>query len=154
MIPAMFNNLNKKHLLFTTFGVFAFAFIFDFIVHHHILQHVYQDTSSLWRNQEDMQAHFTWMLLGQFLKAAFFTILFCMGYEGKGTKEGIRFGVLAGLFMMAGTFIQYSVTPMPQSLFLQWCCFGLVQFICMGIVASFIYKKCQGTNTFHNQRAA
>ena len=88
-----------------------------------------------------MKGQCIWMLLGQILAAKFFTILFAKGYEGKGPMEGVRFGMLAGVFYVSHYFIQFAVTPLPRSLFLAWVTSGMIQMILCGIVASLVYKK-------------
>lgn len=143
MIPKMFGQINKKNWLLTTLGVFAFIWVSDYIIHTKILMDVYAETAALWRTKEDYQSHFAWMTWGQFWLAAVFTTIFAMGYEGKGIKEGLRYGLLVGLLLVSGTFIQYAVTPMPQNLMFSWIFWGIAQSIGAGVVAWWVYWKTQ-----------
>lgn len=143
MVPASWCNINKKTWLLTTIGVFAFIWLSDFVIHTKILTDIYQQTTTLWRTPEDYQGHFAWMTWGQFWLAAIFTWIFAMGYEGKGIKEGMRFGLWIGLLMVSTTFIHYAVMPLPQNLMFSWAFWGIAQSIGAGIVAWWVWSKAQ-----------
>jgi hypothetical protein len=145
MIPTMWSKLNKKTLFLTTIGVFAFIFVSDFIIHSKILDQTYRETGALWRTDDDMKHYCAWMIWGQFWMSALFTTIFAMGYEGKGIKEGVRYGFLAGLLLTSTTFMQYAVMPLPQTLLFSWLFWGVLQFIGAGVVAWWVWNKVQTT---------
>jgi len=134
-------NINVKRLIMATLGVFVFILASDFVIHQLILGSTYHEFPSLWRSEEEMKSYMLYMLIGQFLIAKFFTLIFAKGYEGKGVGEGLRFGMLIGPFAVAPSFIQYAVYPLPSILLWSWVGLGLIQSILAGLVVGILYKK-------------
>lgn len=130
---------NCKRLALTILAVFVTIWATDFLIHGLWLAPRYVETASLWRPAGEM---ITWAIfLGQFMAAAFFSIIFSYGYEGRGWMEGVRYGILMGLFASANTWISYAVSPMPLDITLSWVAASVGQGIVAGIVATLIYKK-------------
>lgn len=143
MIKDFCSGINCKRAFFAFGAVFAVIFATDFLIHGKLLADAYHATASLWRSEAEMRdgGFCLWMLLGQLLIAKMFVVIFAKGYEGKGPAEGVRFGLLAGLFSVSHCFIQYAVTPIPRSLLLVWVATGLMQMILAGIVAALVYRR-------------
>jgi len=143
MFLRLCSGVNCRRAFFAFLAVFAFIFATDFLIHGKLLSDAYHATASLWRGESEMRdgGYCWWMLAGQILTAKMFVMIFAKGYEGKGPIEGVRFGLLAGLFSVSHCFIQYAVTPIPRSLFLVWVATGLIQMILSGIIAALIYRK-------------
>jgi hypothetical protein len=85
------------------------------------------------------------MMWLRILVSVFFSLLFVyifiQGYEGGGVVEGLRYGIIIGLFFqVVGTLNQYIVYPLPFKLVIQWIIFGLIQFSIAGILSALIYK--------------
>ncbi|MBL7714130.1 MAG: hypothetical protein JNL01_01605 [Bdellovibrionales bacterium] len=141
MFDAFFSKVNMKRWWMTAGAVFAWIFVSDMLIHGFFLKDVYQQTANLWRTQEDMSHFMGWMTGGQAMAALWGSFIFTKGYENKGWKEGARFGLLLGFFMISHFFIQFATTPMPMSLFWSWTWTGMIQCVGAGVVASFVYKK-------------
>lgn len=133
--------MNIKRYVFAALASFIFVFGFDFIWHGQLLMSTYEQTASLWRPMEDMQAHFSCMLLTQFLLASLISFLFTRHYEGQGIGEGVRFGLIIGLIL--GVLQAGSYAYMPISLYLagMWFLCGLLTGLGIGIICSLIYKN-------------
>ncbi len=72
-----------------------------------------------------------------------FAYAYAKGYEGgPGLQEGLRFGVLIGLLMVAfGIGWSYVTFPVPLE-FLTWMSVAMViQFAALGMVAGLVYRK-------------
>jgi hypothetical protein len=141
MFMGLLSGINLKRLIAAILAVFVYIFLSDMIIHGWLLAGAYAQTASAWRSQEQMQAFFPWMLLGQFIIAKYFVWIFAKGYEGKGIGEGIRFGSLIGLFSAGGSFVQYAVYPISLTVVLSWCALGLIQSILGGVLVSLVYKR-------------
>src|SRR5688572_30699961 len=109
MMKVFLGNTNIKRLSMAIAAVFVFIFATDFLIHSVLMKDMYASNASLWRTEAEMQSHFGWMLLGQFLIAKFFCVIFARGYENKGIWEGARFGVLMAPMSMGGFLINYAV---------------------------------------------
>ena len=79
--------------------------------------------------------------VGSLILAFLFTYIFVKGYENKGILEGVRYGIIIGLFAnIPYAFYEYAMYPLPLSLCLQWFIYGMIEFIICGIIAAGIYK--------------
>lgn len=128
-----------KALLKAIVAVFIFIWISDWLIHGVLLKSIYEETMYLWRPQAEMV---TWALFGsQAITALFFTIIFTKGYDGKGYKEGIRYGALMAAFISGGTLMQYAVSPMPAKLIGAWISTCFIQSMLAGVIAALAYGK-------------
>jgi len=131
--------VNIKRFVAASLAVFVVSQILDFLIHGVILKATYESLKQLWR--PDMESKMWIMYLVGFITSFLFTYIFVKGYEGKGILEGVRFGVVIGLFtsipMAYGT---YAMIAIPYSLALQWFAYGMVETIVMGIVVALVYK--------------
>ncbi len=141
MFSMLMPGINVKSFLKTSIIMFIYIYATDFLIHGVWLSSAYMDTQSLWRTQDDMIQHMPWMLFGQFTVALFFTGLFVGGYKHGGMMEGVRFGILIGMFTTGGMFIQHAVTPIPFDIIMSWIGGAIIQTVFGGILASIIYKK-------------
>jgi CBS domain containing-hemolysin-like protein len=132
--------MNIKRFIWASLAVFAAFEIIDTIVHGIILSKTYAALADLWR--PDMMSKMWLMHLGSFIIAFLFTYIFIRGYENKGLAEGVRYGLIIGLFMnIPYAFYEYAMYPLPLSLCLQWFVYGMIEIIICGIIVAAIYKK-------------
>jgi hypothetical protein len=133
--------MNTKKWVITSVVVFIAAQILEFIIHYLILGGTYQATSHLWRPEAEMNQMMWMMWLTGLIWAFLFVYIFAKGYEGRGIMEGVRFGLLIGLFyslpMSLGSYV---TIPMPFSLALNWFIFGMIEIVVLGVLAALIYK--------------
>ncbi|MBN1823575.1 MAG: hypothetical protein JW803_04585 [Endomicrobiales bacterium] len=135
--------MNVKRFVLAALAVFAAIQVTDPLIHGVLLGNAYEATSHLWR--PDMMSKMWIMLLSSFLFSFLLMYVFVKGYEGKGIMEGVRFGLLVGVFVYVYSVInQYVVYPIPFSLAAKWCVYGLIQFTIFGIVAALIYRPQSG----------
>lgn len=133
--------MNMRRVMIGIFAMFVYVWASDFLIHGVILGPFYKATQSLWRTDAEMQMHFGWMILGQFLIAKFLMLIYAKGYQNKGRWEGVRFGLFVGPLMVAPNFVMYAVAPWPMKLVTYWVVFGLLQAIGAGLVAQSVYSK-------------
>ena len=133
--------MNIKRWVLASLAVFLVFEILDSIVHMVFLSGVYQNPAivTLWR--VEMMSLMWLMYVSALVMSFVFVYIFVKGYEGKGMMEGVRFGLIFGLIMAFVAIVnQYVVYPIPLSLAVQWFIFGMIEFVCVGIVAALIYK--------------
>jgi len=59
--------------------------------------------------------------------------------------QGMRYGILMMLFALVPFLLgNYVVYPVPDTLLVRWMAAGAVQFILMGLVVAFFYRKRPG----------
>jgi len=131
--------MNVKRFIAASLAVFLVSQALSYLIHGVILTAAYEATKSIWR--QDMQSKMWIESVNGLITAFLFTYIFIKGYEGKGIMEGVRFGLIVGLFvsipMAYGTYV---IIPIPYYLALEWFLYGTAVVILMGITAALIYK--------------
>lgn len=131
--------MNTKKMVLASLAVFVVFEALDYFIHGVILSPVYAQLAYIWR--PDMMSKMWLMALATLVMSVMFVYIFIKGYENKGIAEGVRFGIVAGLFMnFIGMFGQYVMYPLPLELAVKWFVFGMLEFIAAGIVVAGIYK--------------
>jgi len=140
--------MNWKRLWLTALVVFIVAWITNILIHGPILGGFYgrPDVVAAFRTEAQMNQYMWVMIITGAIFSFFFAYIFAKGYEGKGMAEGIRYGIIIGLFYCYVTsFDQFVIYPIPYGLAWLWVITGLIQSIILGIVAALIYKPRQAT---------
>jgi|CXWL01.1.fsa_nt_gi hypothetical protein len=113
----------------------------SYVVHQKLLASTYAATASVWRPEADMASKMPLMFLTGFIFSFFFVLIFARGYQERGLAEGVRYGVLIGLFYsLPVAYENYVVLPIPYPLALHWFLSGLVTCVVLGIVAAWVYR--------------
>lgn len=110
-----------------------------YLIHQVWLAETYQGLADVFRPEAEIKMPV--MFITSAIWTIMFVYIFSRGYEGKGIMEGVRFGLVVGIFYsLVSTYDQYAVYPIPYSLTLKWFFSGLVVSIILGVIASLIYK--------------
>jgi hypothetical protein len=133
--------MNPTRLILSIVAVFIGIFATDFLIHGFWLAADYKATASLWRSDAEMTAHFPWLLLGQFVCAAIFTLIWAKAFANWGCLRcAAIYGSMMGLFFQASSFITHAVSPLPSDIMAKWVVSGIVQMTVMGLLLFFVYK--------------
>jgi len=133
--------MNVKRYFITSLVGFIFVFVYDAIVHGHLIMPLYDETADLWRGEEEMGQYFPLMIMVQLFMTAILAYIFTRHYEDKGIGEGVRFGVMIGLFVAIGWFGMIAYMPIPITLAGAWFAASFVQMLGLGVIFSLIYKN-------------
>ena len=140
--------MNTKRLILAIVVVFVAVFATNFLIHEIWLKSTYVETASLWRTEAEMQKHFPFMVLGQFLFAAMFVVIWSKGLPAVATlSASCLYGLTMALFSQAVTLITYVVQPMPGSLMAKWFIAGIVQGVLMGVIVFLVGRPKPPTST-------
>ena len=133
--------MNKKRYVISGIVVFVSFEILNYIIHVLILKGPYEATSTLWRSADEMKSNIWIGGIGDLVFSFLFVYIFSKGYEAKGWLEGLRFGLIIGLFLYIPMALgSYTVMPIPFSLAIYWFICGIIQVAIIGIIAALIYK--------------
>ena len=133
--------MNKKSLLITLVVAFVTIWITDFLIHGVCLSSTYAETKELWRPEAEMIKKMPFMLLGQFLVAAAFTMIFAGGVaEKRCISYSLKFSACMGVMVAAGQIIMYAVQPLPGSLIVKWCIAYIAQTLVLGLIVHKVYR--------------
>lgn len=126
--------------------VFVVAQIIGFLVHGLWLQGTYQALAAVFRPEAEISSMMWLMMAGSVVTLFLFCLIFTKGYEGKGIGEGIRYGLLIGLFMSVPMALdQFVVYPITAELAAIWFITGVINFMILGAVFAAIYKPAAST---------
>lgn len=131
--------MNVKRYFTATLAVFVLSQLMDYLIHGVILAPAYEATASLWR--PDMNSYMWIMPVVGAVWSVLFVYIFVKGYQGRGIIEGVRFGVLIGLFVaFPMAYSTYAMIAMPYSMALQWFLYTFVECVVLGVVVAALYK--------------
>jgi hypothetical protein len=134
--------MNLKKFFGASLLVFITFQITNFLGHSLWLGQTYQSLASIWRpDMADKMWIFT--VIGIFT-SILFVYIFKKGYEGKGAIEGLRFGLIMGLFVsIPASFCEYAMYSIPLNLAIKWFFLYMAQYILCGLVVAKV-AACQG----------
>ena len=134
--------MDKKKFAISFVAVYVVYQFLNYLIHGVWLSATYAMLADTWRPDIDSKL---WIL---FITSAVWCLFFCYiyvrGCEGKGIVEGVRYGVIMGLFFGIPHFYdQYALYPVPYMLALKWFLSWMVVTIICGIVVALIYKPAE-----------
>ncbi len=133
--------MNVKRWIIASLVIMVVDQVLGWIIHGWMFSGMYEATAQLWRPMEEMMPLMWLMWISSLIWAFIFVYVFAKGYEGKGSIEGIRFGILMGIFfgvpMSLGT---YASQPIGTGLAFVWFLSTLVVMTIEGFLAAVIYK--------------
>ena len=108
--------MNVKRFVLGFVAVFVASQVLGFVIHQVLLGATYASLADVWRPEAEMMAKM-WMM---WITGGLWTVLFCYiftrGYEDKGIMEGLRFGLLIGLFWIPFAYESHVIYPVPIGL--------------------------------------
>lgn len=115
--------------------------ILSYLTHNVILAEHYALLSDVFRPPWELE-EMNWLL---YVSSAIYLYLFCqiftLTYRGKGVAEGVRFGLLLGLFFSVPTaivsYVMYPITPAIAGI---WFMAGVISFMIAGAIFAAIYR--------------
>ena len=139
--------MNVKSLVITILVAFVTVWATDFLIHAVWLSATYGETKELWRPEAEMMAKMPFMLLGQFLVATSFTLIFaaCVA-EKRCLSCSLKYSACIGVMTGGGQIIMYAVQPLPALLVVKWCVAYLAQTLVLGAIVHKVYRH-PGTST-------
>lgn len=133
--------MNTKKWIIASVVIFVVDQILSYLFHGVFMSGVYEQTAHLWRPMEEMN-RLMWMgWLNGLIWSFLFVYIFAKGYENKGIMEGVRFGLLIGVFfslpMSLGTYMSM---PITGGIAIAWFLYGVIEITILGILAAWLYK--------------
>ncbi len=130
--------MDLKHFFIAGVLAFVFVFLYEFIVHGFLMMGLYEQTSEMWRPQEE--SNMAIMLLSQFLfgmAVAFFYPIVGLDTD---CKKGVPFGIGLGLVMATPQIATYCYLPIPLKLSLSWTVIEFVKALFTVLIVSKVYN--------------
>jgi hypothetical protein len=128
--------------------------VYGFLMYGIILAGEFGRYPGVYRSAETGPAYLPLMFLGLLVSMFAVANIYAKGYEGgAGFQEGLRFGLLVGIFV-AGAFasVDYAVLNIGRRLAVGLACAGLVEWALNGIVIGVIYRPMASPSTSRSVR--
>lgn len=118
---------------------------YGFLVYGMLLSGEFAKYPALYRSAETGPAYLPLMFAGVFVAILAAATMFAKGYEGgSGAAEGLRFGLLLGVFAaFAFAGVNYGVLNMGRRLALYTAVASLVEWTLIGTAIGLVYKPAQ-----------
>jgi len=131
-----------KKLVISVIVIFIVSMAIGFLVHGVLLSEKYAQLPGLFRQGQDAERYFPYMLLAHVFMAFGFVWVYLKGKEDKPFLiQGICYGaVIATLVTIPTYLIYYAVQPMPAMLVLQQIVFDTIGVVVMGIVVAWLNR--------------
>ena len=131
--------MNTKRFVIGSIVVFVCFQVLDFIFYGIILKGSLEAVPYLWR--PDMAQKMWIMYLTGLAVSFLFVYIFIKGYENKGLMEGLKYGIIVGLFMsIPACLSSYALYPMPFSLAAKWFIVMMIEVVIGGLITAAVYK--------------
>ncbi|WP_138379252.1 hypothetical protein [Luteithermobacter gelatinilyticus] len=95
---------------------------------------------ALHRPEEALAEYQIWMYLAYLLQTVVFCYIFTLNYENKGWMEGLRYGLLIGLFMSFEVMAWYGMMPIAGMDTVVTMIMTVVIYMGGGIATALVYK--------------
>src|SRR4051794_5455059 len=137
--------MNAKRILMAAVAGLITFFIYGGVVFGKLLANDYRPYTNVYRSMSDMQQHMAVGMLCSILAIIVLAVMYAKGYEGgSGTAEGLRFGLLVGIFA-ACTHIadNYVVLQIGGVLAAKMAVASLGEWTLVGVVMGLVYHPHQ-----------
>ena len=131
-----------KKLVISVIVIFIVSMALGFLVHGLLLAQKYAQLPGLFRQGQDAENYFPYMLLAHVFLAAGFVWIYVKGKENKPFLiQGIRYGTAIAVLTTVPTYlIYYAVQPMPGMLVFQQIALDTISVVLMGIVVAWLNR--------------
>jgi hypothetical protein len=121
--------------------------VYGFTVYGMLLAGEFGKYPAVYRSNEAGQGYLPLMFGGLFVAILVASAIYAKGYEGgSGVAEGLRFGVMLGVFVfLAFGGVNYAVLNIGRRLALYAAMAGLVEWTLVGVAIGLVYKPSQTT---------
>jgi len=135
------DGMNVKRFALSCVAVYVVYQVLGFLIHQIWLSPTYMALSEVWRPMPEMMSKM-WIM---WLTSALWTVLFCYiytrGHEGGGVMEGVRYGLLMGIFLgIPFSYESHVIYPIPMSLAHMWVIATLIVAVACGVVLALVYR--------------
>lgn len=117
---------------------------YGFLVYGMLLSTEFVKYPAIYRSAETGPGYLPLMFGGLLVAIVAATVIYAKGYEGGGAAEGVRFGILLGLFVAcAFANVNYGVLNIGRRLALYTAVAGFFEWLLIGTVIGLVYKPAQ-----------
>jgi hypothetical protein len=134
--------MNYARLALAALAATIFDALYGFLVYGMLLAPEFAKYPGVYRANDAGQAFLPLMFAGLFVAIVAAAIIYAKGYQGgSGIAEGVRFGVLLGLFVVFAFYgVNYATLIINRKLAVMTAAAGFVEWTAIGAVIGLVYK--------------
>jgi hypothetical protein len=132
--------MNWQKFFFAFIAAFIFMFLWGWLFNGMFMKGVYEQTSNLWRPQNEMMIRMPWLVVGLAILTFAIVLIFASGFAGGGVAGGIKLGIMLEILAFGARLMMYYLQPFPGKLIAYWTLGGLIEMIVAGAIIGSIYK--------------
>jgi hypothetical protein len=139
--------MNYARLVLAAVAATVFDACYGFVVYGMLLAPGFARYPGVYRSNEAGLAYLPLMFAGLFVAIVAVAVIYAKGYEGgSGIAEGLRFGLLLGVFVVfAFAAVNYATLNVGRRLALAVAAAGFVEWLVIGIVIGLVYRRAAGS---------
>lgn len=134
--------MNLSRVALAGFVAWVLFCIIGFVAHGVLMKDLYLAHAAIMRPEADANARLPLAFAVSLVGMLAFAYAYAKGYEGgKGIQEGLRFGVLVGVMLIAFVVVwDYMTYPLSRTFLFALVIDYIVEFAIYGVVVGAIYK--------------
>ena len=134
--------MNFTRLVLAAVAATVFDALYGLVVYGMLLAPQFARYPGVYRANEAGQAFLPLMFGGLFIAIVAAAMIYAKGYEGgSGAAEGLRFGLLLGVFVVfAFASVDYAVLNIGRKLAVMTAAAGFAEWLVIGTIIGLVYK--------------
>ena len=139
--------MNVTRLALAAVAATVWDVVYGFLVYGMLLAPEFGRYPGVFRSNEDGMAFLPLMFVGVLIAIAVAAIIYAKGYEGGSpVTEGVRFGLLLGLFVaFAFAGVNYAVLNIGRKLAVMTAAAGFFEWFGVGTIVGLVYRPAAGS---------
>ncbi|MBI2220697.1 MAG: hypothetical protein HYU53_05765 [Acidobacteria bacterium] len=135
--------MNLSRVALAGFAAWVVFCIVGFVAHAVLMEDLYGAHSAFMRPTADANARLPLAFAAALIGFFAFAYAYAKGYEGgTGIQEGLRFGVLVGVMLIAFVLVwDYMAYPLSRTFLLALVIDYIVEFAIYGTVVGMVYRR-------------
>ena len=139
--------MNVSRLALAAVAATVFDVVYGFLVYGTLLASAFNRHAAVYRSAETGPGYLPLMFAGVLVASFAAAMIYAKGYEGgSGAAEGVRFGLLLGVFVVAAfAGVNYAVLNIGRHLALMAAAAGFVEWTAIGTIIGLVYRPLPGS---------
>lgn len=133
--------MNTNRFLLASVSAAIFLFIYGWVVYALLLADYVARISPEGMMLPPGNENIGYIALGCLIQGIGLCLIFIKGQEGRGPMEGVRFGLLLGVFLFGIYLVMAGVSPYTFRASLTFAIIDTIMYMGAGLVIALLYKK-------------
>lgn len=133
--------MNRNKFLVASFGAAVFLMLYGYTMYGVLLADYVARISPQGSMLPPESQSIGLIILGCLVQGLGLTLIFIKGYEGGGPMEGVRFGLLLGVFIFGMYLLMSGVSPYTLRAAVTFAIIDTIMYMGAGVVIALLYRR-------------